>query len=71
MTAERGRRSRTVPSPGVGEEAQPVGGGECREHQPRRGDVLAEARLGFETWRLYRVVCARCGKDMGNETERR
>jgi hypothetical protein len=42
---------------------------ECPRHEPVRSDVITEARLGFQTWKLYRVACRYCGKDMGTETE--
>ena len=42
---------------------------ECPRHEPVRSDVIAEARLGFQTWKLYRVACRHCGQDMGTETE--
>jgi hypothetical protein len=48
------------------EERQPQG---CARHEPVRSDVIAEARLAFQTWKLYRVACRHCGKDMGTETE--
>jgi hypothetical protein len=42
---------------------------ECARHEPVRVDVMTEVRLGFQTWKLYRVACRHCGKDMGTETE--
>jgi len=65
--SEARRRRRPAPAP---EAPAPAAQGECRQHRPVRADVLAEARLGFQTWRLYRVACAVCGQDMGTETER-
>jgi hypothetical protein len=34
-----------------------------------RVDVISEVRMGFQTWKLYRVACRHCDKDMGTETE--
>jgi hypothetical protein len=66
MASRSRKEARTEGEAVSSQQSQPR---ECARHEPVRVDVITEARLGFQTWKLYRVACRYCGKDMGTETE--
>jgi hypothetical protein len=66
MASRSRKEARTEGEAAPQQQSQPR---ECARHEPVRVDVISEVRMGFQTWKLYRVACRHCDKDMGTETE--